>query len=306
MASTRRSLQLVMVPLQAAVVRQRIRTLTLQAEEARSLRALDKVNAIADTLLAIAPLHLQPLGTYYRAISLNRSGRGTPQSTAIFEALTGSPLAVLRGRAELALGTQAYLRGDHSLADGHYQTAQKHFDVVANDPIGAIHLRKMRAILRGAGGLHETALFELQQTWRLAKTIHANYGTEVYCILNSMSTELIAIGHANEALPLVNVALASPYAVNFPEWAETKAEIERAIYRPSTVNMPSLPRTVLDFCARRQAKAEKANYDRRCAQADRIIQGSINRIVAKKDGTTTWPDDLADQKVDRILKILSA
>lgn len=283
MAKTRRSLQLIMVPLQAAAVQQRIRTLTLHAEEARSIRALGKVNAIADTLLTIAPVQLQPLGWYYRAIALNRSGRGTAQSTSIFESLTQCPLAVLRGRAELALGTQAFLRGDHSLAHQHYHSAQKHFSLVTNDPIGTVHLNKMQAILRGAGGSHETALFELQQTWRLAKTIHANHGPEVYCIMNSMSTELIALGYANEALSLVNVALASPYAINHPEWTETKNEAEAAAYRTQAVAMPALPKSVLNFCHRRSARLKKQSYLERRGLTDRIVHGAISRIMDKND-----------------------
>jgi len=272
-----------MVPLQAAEVKQRIRTLTLHAEEARSARALDKVNAIADTLLAVAPFNLQPIGWYYRAIALNRSGRGSSQSTSIFESLTQCPLAVLRGRAELALGTQAFLRGDYSLAHQHYNSAQRHFSLVANDPIGTVHLSKMLAILRGAGGSHETALFELQQTWRLAKTIHANYGAGLYCILNSMSTELIALGYPNEALPPVNAALASPYAINFPEWTRTKQEAEAAAYHQTSVAMPTLPRSVLNFCHRRSARLKKQSYLERRGLTDRIVHGAISRIMDKND-----------------------
>ena len=272
-----------MIPLQAAETRQRVRTLTLQAEDARSVRALGKVNAIADTISAVAPLQLQPIARYYRAISLNRSGVGTPQSAAIFEALTECSLGTVRARAELALGSQAFIRGDHSLAHKHYATAKVLF-ALTPDPIGSTHLNRMLAVLHGVRGNHQVALLELQQTWKLAKTIRANFQGELYSILNSMSIELTALGYASEALPLINAALASPYAASHPEWIETKIDVERAAYRSSSVGMPrQMPRPVLDFCSRRQAKLDKLDYDQRCGYSDQIIHGCIDRIVEKND-----------------------
>ncbi len=208
-----------------AASRQRIQALTMQAEQASSVRDLRSLSTIADSLIEAAPSGLESIGFYYRACSLHNKG----QAQSIVEPITESELPVLRARAHLALGGYAWLRSDLGLADKHYRLAESEFAACTTvDSLGLLQLRKMQGVLRSLAGRHMDSLGCLRQSWAYAEQLSRSLPALSYDLLNSIAIELSALGNTAPAIKLIRVATASPFASRFPEWTQSQTEIVQA------------------------------------------------------------------------------
>jgi len=218
-----------MLYLPLADARQAIRSLTLQAEHARSLRDLEKVGTIADKLMEITnPLGLEAIAVYYANIAANRGGQGSATSIRVFKTLTRCPLPVVRARAHLALGSEAFVRGDYQAALERYGNAAAQFRRTALDAVGSFHLATMQAVLVGAMGNHHQALLQLVNLQKVTKATMLSVPVLQYTLMNSIALELNAIGEFRSATLLINQVIAAPYAVYYPEWQRSKDEIGSA------------------------------------------------------------------------------
>ena len=205
--------------------RQRIQALTMQAEQASSVRDLRSLSAIADSLIEAAPSGLESIGFYYRACSLHNKG----QARSIIEPITECELPVLRARAHLALGSYAFLRSDLSLTEKHYRCAENEFAACSTvDRLGLLQLRKMQAVLQSLAGNHIGSLGHLRQSWAYAEQLSRALPALSYDLLNSIAIELNALGNSAPAIKLIRVATNSPFAGRFPEWVQSQQEIVEA------------------------------------------------------------------------------
>lgn len=211
-----------------AQVRQTINALTLQAEHARSLRELEKVGTIAESLMKITkPFGLEAIAVYYKGISLNRGGGGSSASIQIFETLSEYPLAVVRARAILALGSIAFSLGNYDEATTRYERAAKMFNPLGTlDPVGNFHLAMMQAVLTSVRGDHKTALAQLINMSKITAEIHLP--VLQYTLMNSIALELAATSQIASAQSLINQVVRCPIAKYFPEWRQTQMEIARS------------------------------------------------------------------------------
>src|SRR6185503_4029903 len=195
------------------------RQLTLEAEQARSVRDPGRLGAAAVTLLEVAlPLGLEAVAYYYKACAVHNDGHA-PQDA--LGALTESAIPTIRGRAELALGCGALRVLDHTLAARHFDRAEAAFDI-ANcvDPVGVLQLRKSQAHLWSDAGDHARALRYLQESWQLARRLFRVLPAIAYDLLNSIAIELSALGNREPAVKLICAATESPFVVRYPVWSD--------------------------------------------------------------------------------------
>lgn len=272
----------------AANTTQRVKALTLQAEQARSVRALDQVESIADRILEVALPKLEAIGLYYKAIAARRYG--TDLSTRMLEPLSESPLPVVRARAELALGANAFLRSDFTLADECFRRASRAFDDCESlDVIGVLQLRKMRAVLKGLSGDHTGALEHLEQSWSLARALFVALPPLGYDFLNSIATELSYCGQPENALRLIGGIALLPFA--YPEWVQSTHEIARSVDIASRERHVGSAK-IFDFASYRARSEMRQTEEDTKRRKIRIICRVVER------------PDLTEATAGRILRIL--
>lgn len=233
----------IMPHLLTAAVRRKVNALTLAAEEARCVRASDTVNAIADRLLEVVPYRLSAVAHYYKAIALNNQCAGSKESTTAFSILSGSGLPIIRARANLALGSQAFVAGDYTRALKWYEAAAETINF-RTDPIGGLHLGNMQAATHGQMGNHELAASELRQLLSIAKVTKANLSPLVYNLWNSLANELLQSGKITAARGISDNVIASPFISAYPEWVETHEDIQRAAHESKSVTVPGQMATI--------------------------------------------------------------
>jgi|GEM_PF-6329682 len=284
----------IMPHLLSAAARQQVNALTWQAERARSMRASNVVESIADRLLEITPYRLSAVGFYYKAISRNNQGAGSPESEKAFTILSGSNLPIIRARANLALGSQAFIAGDYGRALRWYKAAARELDF-EKDPIGCLHLGNMRAAAHGAIGKHEQAASELLQLLKITKVTKTNLAPLVYNLWNSLATEMLRMGEVDAAGRISNKVVASPYVSAYPEWMETREEIQRATQRAASIVVPETPclATVHHMDAYRAAQAHK--------EAGSYLNSSIGRLYLRSQQVAPEVRQFIEQSVEVLL-----
>ncbi len=85
---------------------------------------------------------------------------------------------------------------------------------------------KKIAIIQSIEGNHKGALQFLEGSFSLIRSISKHFPAHYYNYLNSLAVELGEVGRLNEAQVVCSIALASPFAPAYPEWAETRDELE--------------------------------------------------------------------------------
>ena len=97
--------------------------------------------------------------------------------------------------------------------------------------------QQMIAVIRSIHGDHKQALDDLEQLLPLVRVISKHYPSVYYQFLNSFAVELGEIGRINEAQSVCQITLASPFAQAYPQWLETRDELEakRTAATPSIV-----------------------------------------------------------------------
>lgn len=199
------------------------------ADHAHSLRRLDIVNHAGQLMLTL-PLsrELESVAQYYQALSLNRGGRGDITSAeSLFEKAADNGSTRYRARAMAALGTNCLASGDHQSAMSFYRevTAILTRDRVL-DLMTSYVATRMTAVIRGMNGDHRGALADLENMFPLVRMASSQQPYAYYDYLNTLAVELSEVERLEEARRAVEIALASPFASAYPEWRETRDEIE--------------------------------------------------------------------------------
>ena len=84
---------------------------------------------------------------------------------------------------------------------------------------------------------HKQALADLERLFPMVRALSKYYPAFYYEFLNSLAVELGEVGRINEAEAASAIALASPFASAYPEFAETRDELgeKRTSATPSIV-----------------------------------------------------------------------
>jgi hypothetical protein len=110
-------------------------------------------------------------------------------------------------------------------------------DTKANGLQTALMARWEISIIKSLDGDHKGALSDLKRLTPLVSLASKQTPFYFYFYCNDLAVVLGELGYIGEAQRTVDVALASPYAPLYPNWAETRLELEakRTSATPSVV-----------------------------------------------------------------------
>ena len=204
------------------------------ADHAYSFRRFEAIGWIGEVLLSLASSNqMAILGQYYAALSLNRGTSGNrTQATPLFEQVAEKGPLHYRARALLALGANSFVGHDSKAAAGFYSELMR----ILSDKREYVTLSgvmKMAATMKGIEGDHRGAIEDLERLFPLVRLAGSEQPQVFYDYQNSLAVELGNVGRFEEARHASEIALASPFANAYPEWRDTRREIELGERRPS-------------------------------------------------------------------------
>jgi len=204
------------------------------ADHAYAFRRFEAIGWIGEVLLSLAPsTQMASLGHYYTALSLNRGARGNPsEATPLFEQVAENGPMHYRARALLALGSNSLAEHDSKAAVGFYLELMR-FLSNKREYVTLSGVMKMMATVKGMEGDHRGAVKDLEDLFPLVRLVSREQPHFFCDYQNSLAVELASVGRFEEARHASEIALASPFANAYPEWRDTRGEIELGERRPS-------------------------------------------------------------------------
>ena len=186
------------------------------------------------------PDELRNVGLYYQANSLSRQ-RDFNRARQILESIVEKATPAYRASALQCIGATYFESGKPDEALPFYVAAGK---IAADcDLVTAVESQKMIAVVRSIHGDNKQAFALLEKLFPLVRALGKYYPVTYYDFLNSLAVELGEVGRINEAKAACSIALASPFAPAYPEWTETRDELEakRTSATPSVVAFSQAP-----------------------------------------------------------------
>lgn len=222
------------------------RQLAALARHAYLARDMDAVEQASLAMLALPKSkRLETVAQFYGALCDWRRGNVDAARRSLSRvAEEGSP--EYRARALQIIASTFQELGDVDTALPIYLSARR---AAANcDPLTVAESQRMTAVIRSIHGDHRQALADLENLFPLVRAIGRNYPVLYYDYLNSLAVELGEVGRVAEASAAVSISLASPFAIAYPEWSATNAEIadKRVSATPSIVSMSSAREAIPD------------------------------------------------------------
>ena len=217
------------------------RRLIATARNAWAIKHLNAVEQASELMLGL-PIadQLESIARYYQALCTWRRGDiNTGRKSLEHVVEKASPQ--YRARALQAIGLTYHTCGEVSGALPFYLAAGK--SAPENDVPLAIESQRVTAVVRSIHGDHERALADLEKLFPAVRAVGKHFPVLYYEFLNSLAVELAALGRLIEAEAALSIALASPFAPAYPEWAETRLELEakRTSTTPSVVAFSRAP-----------------------------------------------------------------
>jgi len=194
------------------------------ARQARTARQMDAVEEACQLIIGL-PLsdRLKAIARYYQTESLLTRGDYSAARHAL-ERIVEEATPHYRARALQSIGATYTLSREADAALPFYLAAAK----TARDVDAFIFAgsQKEMAIIRSFHGDHKQALTDLERLFPLVRALARLYPAFYYDYLNSLAVELGEVGRVTEANAALSIALASPFAPAYPEWTETRTELE--------------------------------------------------------------------------------
>jgi tetratricopeptide (TPR) repeat protein len=208
-----------LIILATSVQKEVIAHLSRQADDAYTLRQLDRVDAIGRQL---EETHA-PIASYYRGLAAQRHGSGNlSKAQRLLEDAASFAPRRFQARALFILGSIAEYRRDYRAELDYYRHA---LELNHNDAFTAIEARRAVAISESREGNHARAIEILESLLPLA----AHRPHLQLQVLNSLAVEFHRAGRLKDALRLAQIVCASPLATVYHEWRETREEVNRSI-----------------------------------------------------------------------------
>jgi hypothetical protein len=198
------------------------------------------------------PSRFQAISRYY---SLYCHAHGPEESRAILADVADHAAVGLRERAILGIAASYFESAE--FVDAAYFYAEAARASVSTDRVARGEASLAMAACRGTLGDHRGALRDLQKVWPIIHSLSRTYPTLYYDYLNSLAVELGELRKFPEARAAIAIALSSPFAAVYPNWRDTKREIEDAaakeLPKPSPayiIVVPAAPRAARAATAR--------------------------------------------------------
>jgi hypothetical protein len=215
------------------------------SEHAYSLRDTDALEEVSLLLMSLPIAGARQIGLYYHGLAAKRSGQ-TDRAYALLLQVADNAPSSYRARAIQSLGM---IHQDSGQLDDALR-----FQLEALRAASSRDGRDLLTILMAHleishaysdKGDHKGALAILENVSPLVHAVAKNHPLYFYGFHNELSIELAELGRIDEAQAALAIALGSPYAHAYPEWSETRDEIEarRASATPSIVAVACAPET---------------------------------------------------------------
>jgi len=175
----------------------------------------------------------QAIGHYFSAVAIKSKGSvHQNEASRLFELTVDTAPDIYKAKATLLLGTLSFNRGDFDSAFYYLQETLK------NGKLSVASLQAIRgvSILKAIEGDHAQAVWDLESILPVMKYAPPHI---YFDLLNSYAVELGEVGRKGEARNIMQLVLASPYALAYPEWRETAEELKAA--NRSSVVIGALP-----------------------------------------------------------------
>ena len=211
------------------------------ARNAYMARRLDEVEELIEWMLAL-PLdrHSKAVAQSYRAL-LSKDQRDFEGARSLLGRVIEEAPPQHKARVLQAVGLTYNDEGRLDEALPFFTAAGK--AARDCDPVISIQSRQMIAVVRSINGDHKRALADLEGIFPWVQVVAKHYPALYYDILNALAVELGETGRLNEARAAADIALGSPYASAYPEWSETREDLEakRTAATSSVVAVSQLP-----------------------------------------------------------------
>ncbi len=195
------------------------------AEHAYSLRDLETLENASQVLMNLPIEAARQTGLYYHALAVKRSGQRSEARLLLEKVAENGPLAY-RARAIQSLGVIHYEQGQVDESSRCYLEALK----IASTKNGQNWLPILMAHLdivlhQSIEGDHLGAIAYLENLSPLMQLVSKQHPLYFYVYHNAIAVDLAEVGRITEAQAASEIALRSPFAAAYPEWAETREEI---------------------------------------------------------------------------------
>lgn len=267
------------------------RQLSGVAQHAYFTKQIETLDQISRLILALpVSRELKWIASYYQAICATRKAE-FDQARRLLEGVMEEATPLYKARALQAKGVTYHTGGDVDAALPFYVAAGK--AAINCDPLTLIWSQQMVAVVRSIHGDHKQSLEGLEQLFPLARAIGRHYPVFYYDYLNSLAVELGEAGRLNEARNICRITLDSPFASAYPNWLETRDELEakRVSSMLSVIAVGAKPQ-IQTQPSRKVEPALSAAVARECF----FIQRSIAIVVV----TTVVPIETTTSILDRV------
>jgi len=184
---------------------------------------MDLVEQAALTLLNLPITEAQTAGTYYRALCLKRGG-SVDEASGILQKLVDNRSILYRSRALQSLGI--IYQEQNNLDDALGYQIEAASVAGGSSPLLSLFVHMHVSAIKSLRADHSGALAYLDKLTPIVTFVGAQYPAYFHCFQNERAVELNALGRTEEAKHALKLALASPFSASYPEWQETRQEIE--------------------------------------------------------------------------------
>jgi tetratricopeptide (TPR) repeat protein len=265
----------------------------------RDLNTLDEVSQVLMNLPVDA---VRQIGFYYHALAINRKGQ-RDEAEALFEKIADNGPTTYRARAIQTLGANWLDKGQpNETLRFQIEALRAASDRNAQGLQTTLLARWEISIIKSLDGDHEGALSDLNRLSPLVNLAAKQKPFYFYAYCNALAVGLGELGRIGEAEATLELALASPYASAYPEWSETRQELEakRTAVTPSVVAINRTPEAPPSPQAEPQPKPRRstAHLSKWLASENTFLQRPSISTAAI---TIIASDQITQSTLDRVL-----
>ncbi len=254
------------------------------AEQAYVMRDVEALDDVSHTLMNLPVDAARQIGRYYYSLAIYRRGQ-RDEADALLEKIADEGPITYRARAIQTLGANHHASGQ---LDEALRFQLEVLRVASDENAHGLQPTLMAgfeiSIIKSLEGDHRGAMSGLRSLSPLVDLVARQKPFYFYLYCSELAIELGELGHIAEAHAALNVALASPYAPAYPNWAETRQELEakRTSATPSVVAINHAPKPDPSVQGEPQRQPEPVGSVAFSwpARKEDPFQGSIIPIVA--------------------------
>jgi hypothetical protein len=195
------------------------------AESAYSFRDVDALEEASAFLMSLPSSRINEIGTYYHALALKRKG-SIKQATALCETVSSRAPQAYQARAIQTLGAICRDENDLSGALRFQMEALRAATSRAAGLQASLMARLSAATIQSDYGDHQGALNSLESLAPLVLAVARSNPFYFYVYQNALAVELGEVGKTSEAVHAISIVLRSPFASAYPEFLETRNELD--------------------------------------------------------------------------------